>query len=456
MHSPVLTRLLAPSLSILASAMVYALGPDEPKLRMGLALFTLIGSLWMTQAFALSITALLVPLLAVLTGILSVRESLASFANPVIFLFLGGFALAAALSKHGLDRALALAMLRLARGHALGAALLIFGLTAVLSMWLSNTATAAMMLPLALGLLRDMTQPNDPQAWRTQAFVLLGLAYSASIGGMGTLVGSPPNAIAAAQAGISFAQWMQIGLPMAAVMLPLMLALLYAVLRPQLIRTAPAQLATEPTPRFAWTLPRLLTTLIFALTVLGWVFGAPLGSWLGINSDMDTVVALAAIALLGITGVLHWQDIEQQTQWGVLLLFGGGLALSQVMAATGASLFLAQSLVQGLGNAPPWLLLLALVTFVVLLTELVSNTASAALLIPIVLGLAPALGYSGASLATAVALSASCAFMLPVATPPNAIVFGSGWVSQRTMMRCGLAINIMAIALITLIVLAWA
>jgi solute carrier family 13 (sodium-dependent dicarboxylate transporter), member 2/3/5 len=456
MHSSVLPRLLAPGLSILASAMVYALGPDEPKLRMGLALFTLIGSLWMTQAFALSITALLVPLLAVLTGVLTVRESLASFANPVIFLFLGGFALAAALSKHGLDRALALAMLRLARGHALGAALLIFGLTAVLSMWLSNTATAAMMLPLALGLLRDMTQPNDPQAWRTQAFVLLGLAYSASIGGIGTLVGSPPNAIAAAQAGISFAQWMQIGLPMAAVMLPLMLVLLYAVLRPQLVRTAPAQIAAEPTLRFAWTQPRLLTTLIFALTVLGWVFGAPLGRWLGINSDMDTMVALTAIALLGITGVLHWQDIEQQTQWGVLLLFGGGLALSHVMAATGASLFLAQSLVQGLGNAPPWLLLLALVTFVVLLTELVSNTASAALLIPIVLGLAPALGYSGASLATAVALSASCAFMLPVATPPNAIVFGSGWVSQRTMMRCGLAINIMAIALITLAVLAWA
>ena len=455
MSSPLLSRLLAPGLSLLACAVVYTIGPDEPQLRTGLALFTLIGSLWMTQAFALSITALLVPLLAVLAGVLTVRESLASFANPVIFLFLGGFALAAALSKHGLDRALAMAMLRVAKGHALGAAILMFVLTAVLSMWLSNTATTAMMLPLALGLLRDATSSEDPQAWRTQAFVLLGLAYSASIGGIATLVGSPPNAIAAAQANISFAQWMQIGLPMAAIMLPLMLLLLYTLLRPRLQLKAPtAPLKAEQA--FTWTTPRALTTGIFAITVVGWVFGAPLGTALGVTQDFDTVVALTAIALLGSTGVLQWKDIEQQTQWGVLLLFGGGLALSQIMAATGASLFLAEGLIHSLGAAPPWLLLLALVAFVVLLTELVSNTASAALLIPIVLGLAPALGYSGASLATAVALAASCAFMLPVATPPNAIVFGSGWVSQRTMMRSGIAINLMAIGLITLAVLAWA
>ena len=453
MTTATLFRWIAPALSLLACALVYAIGPDEPKLRTGLALFTLIGSLWMTQAFALSITALLVPLLAVLSGVLTVRESLVSFANPVIFLFLGGFALAAALSKHGLDKALATTMLRLAKGHAMGAAVLMFALTAVLSMWLSNTATAAMMLPLALGLLRDSTQPDDPQAWRTQAFVLLGLAYSASIGGMATLVGSPPNAIAAAQADISFAQWLQIGLPIAALMLPLMIFLLYVLLRPRLHRPVQAPAATNT---FTWTPQRILTIGIFALTVLGWVFGAPLGYVLGIAHDMDTLVALLAIALLGITGVLQWEDVERQTQWGVLLLFGGGLALSQIMTTTGASLFLAESVVTGLDQAPPWLVLLALVAFVVLLTELVSNTASAALLIPIVLGLAPALGYSGASLATAVALSASCAFMLPVATPPNAIVFASGRVSQRTMMRIGIGVNIMAIALITLAVLAWA
>lgn len=455
MTTTTLSRWITPGLSLLAGALVYAIGPDEPKLRTGLALFTLIGSLWMTQAFALSITALLVPLLAVLAGVLTVRESLVSFANPVIFLFLGGFALAAALSKHGLDKALATTLLRLAKGHAMGAALLMFALTAVLSMWLSNTATAAMMLPLALGLLRDASQPDHPQAWRTQSFVLLGLAYSASIGGMATLVGSPPNAIAAAQANISFMQWLHIGLPIATLMLPLMIFLLYVLLRPHLSKAVQTSIST-PEDTFNWTTPRVLTTGIFSLTVLGWVFGAPLGSALGISQDMDTVVALLAIALLGITGVLHWDDVERQTQWGVLLLFGGGLALSQVMATTGTSLFLAESLVDHLGAAPPWLLLLALVAFMVLLTELVSNTASAALLIPIVLGLAPALGYSGASLATAVALSASCAFMLPVATPPNAIVFASGWVSQRTMMRCGLAINLMAIALITLAVLAWA
>jgi sodium-dependent dicarboxylate transporter 2/3/5 len=443
---------MTPALRALAcvalAALVHALTTAPDATRAGLALFVLIGGLWMTQALHLSVTALLVPLLAVLAGLLSVRDALASFANPIIVLFLGGFALAAALQRHGLDRALAAGVLRLARGHRVRAVLLLFALTAALSMWISNTATAAMMLPLALGLLHD----DDTIGAREKTFVLLGLAYSASIGGIGTLVGSPPNAIAAAQVGLDFAGWLRIGLPMVALLWPLMVGVLWLVLRPQL-RGRVAVVQAAP---FAWTRERRLAVAIFALTAVGWVAGAPLGRWLGVGGDIDSLVAIAALVALVATGVLAWPDIEQRTEWGVLLLFGGGLALSHVMGSSGASRFLADGLVALLQGAPAWLLLLGVVAFVVFLTELVSNTASAALLVPIFLGVAAALGLSPTLLAAAIAVGASCAFMLPVATPPNALVFGTAAVPAGAMMRCGLVLNFVCIAVITAVATALA
>jgi len=395
----------------------------------------------MTQAMHLSVTALLVPLLAVLAGLMDLRTALAAFAHPVIFLFLGGFALAAALQQQGLDRALATQVMRLAAGRRDVAVALVFVLTALLSMWISNTATAAMMLPLALGLLRDDDGAGE------RAFVLLGVAYSASIGGIGTLVGSPPNAIAAAQAGIGFAEWMRIGVPVVLVLLPLMAAVLFLLLRPRL-GAGPASSAgsVEGLP---WTRAQAITLVVFALTAAGWIGAAPLGKALGITADLDSAIAVAAIITLVATGNIGWPDIERRTQWGVLLLFGGGLALSEVMAISSASRFLADGVTHMLEAAPPVLLLLGVVAFVVFLTELVSNTASAALLVPIFLGVATSLGVSPLLFAAAIAVAASCAFMLPVATPPNALVYGSGQVPQATMMRCGLVLNLLCIVVIT-------
>ena len=419
-------------------------------LRAGLALFTLIGALWVTQALHLSVTALLVPLLAVAAGLMGMREALASFAHPIIFLFLGGFALAAALQQQGLDRALAHAVLRLAAGHRARAVALLFGLTALLSMWISNTATAAMVLPMALGLLRDGDEHEadtpDGIGLRERMFVLLGVAYSASIGGIGTLVGSPPNAIAAAQAGIGFADWMRLGLPMVALLMPLMVGVLYLMLRPRL----GGRMVLEP-QTFEWTSARRTTLAIFGLTAAGWVGSAPLGQALGITADLDSWIAIAALVALVASRTLDWDTIERQTHWGVLLLFGGGLALSQVMQVSGASAFMADALVGAVQGAPALWLLLGVVAFVVFLTELVSNTASAALLIPIFLGVGPALGLSGPLLAAAIAVAASCAFMLPVATPPNAIVFATNLVPQATMMRCGLVLNVVCIGAIALV-----
>lgn len=425
------------------SALTWAAAPPPEALRAGLALFVGIGALWVTQALHLSVTALAVPLLAVLAGLLSPRQALAAFAHPVIFLFLGGFALAAALARQGLDRALARAVLALARGHRLAAVLLLAALTALLSMWMSNTATAAMMLPLALGLLRgDGT--TAPQGPREQAFVLLALAYSASIGGIATIVGSPPNAIAAAQAGIGFAEWLRYGVPLALLLWPIMLAVLALLLRPAL----GGRVAIRPEP-LDWTRERIVTLAIFAATVAGWVGGAPLARALGIAADIDTVVALAAIVALTASGALGWRELEGHTQWGVLMLFGGGLALSEVMAGSGASRFLAEALLGAAQGVAPALLLLGVVAFVVFLTELVSNTASAALLLPVFLPVAAAMGLPSAALAAAIAVAASCAFMLPVATPPNAIVFATDQVPQATMMRCGVWLNLTCVAVIT-------
>lgn len=431
------------------AAATWLLVPGDDMLRRGLALFALVGSLWMTQALPLAVTALAVPVLAVLCGLLAPRAALAPFAHPVIFLFLGGFALAAALRQQGLDRALVAVVLRVAGGSRLAAVLMLCGLTAVLSMWMSNTATVALMLPLAMGLLER--EGDDAFGPREQAFVLLALAYSASIGGMATVIGSPPNALAAAQAGISFAEWLRIGVPLALLLWPLMLGVLALALRPRLRgRIEPRH---EPMP---WTAPRRATAAIFGAAVLAWMLGVPLGDWLGIPADMDTVVALAALLLLVVSGCLDWSFLERHVQWGVLLLFGGGLALSEVMSRSGASRFMAEGILTLLRDAPLLLVMVGVVAFVVFLTELVSNTASAALLLPLLLPVASALGLPPLAMAAAIGVAASCAFMLPVATPPNALVFSTGAVPAATMMRCGLWLNLACIAVITgFALLAW-
>lgn len=424
-----------------------------PDLAVGLWVFVVVASLWLTQAIHVTATALLVPVLAVITGLLTLKGALASFAHPIIFLFMGGFALAAALSHHGLDQAMVRGVLRVARGQRLRAVWLLCAVAALLSMWMSNTATAVMMLPLALALLAP--QPGVPEATPSErVFVLLGLAYSASLGGVATLVGSPPNALAAAQAQIGFAEWLWRAGPLAVLLWGLAMGLLAWLCQPRLEGQVPVH--DSHAHPWRWNPGRVLTLLIFALTVLGWVAGAPLGRWLGVTADTDTLVALLAmLALLG-TGTVTWREVERQTQWGVLLLFGGGLVLSEVMARSGASAFMAQHLLTWVQGAPTVVLVLAVVAFVVFLTELVSNTASAALLLPLLLPLGQALGLDTVALAMAIAVAASCAFMLPVATPPNAIVFATDQVPQSAMMRCGFWLNIACLFVIAIHTLLWA
>ena len=414
----------------------------------GFALLVFIAFLWLTETLQVTLTALLVPIGAVVLQILTLPQALSHFANPVLYLFLGGFALAAALHRQQLDSYLALRMIHLAGGRLSRAVWLLFLASGLLSMWISNTATVAIMLPLALGLLNDIDRQRQ---LNTHTFVLLGVAYSASLGGMGALVGSPPNAIAAAYAHLGFFDWMRFGVPVMLILWPLALVILYLLLRPNLQHQLSVAVDVDQ-PEWVWTRMRRLTLLIFGVTVLAWVFSQPLSRLLGNLDQFDSLVAMVAIVVVGASGVASWPDIERQTEWGVLLLFGGGLCLSAVLQVSGTSAFLAQQMVSLFGGAPSWLVVLVIATFVVFLTELASNTATAALMVPLFAPIASSLGLSPVVMSVMVALAASCAFMLPVATPPNAMVFATGRVPQRQMMRVGLVLNLFCSLMLTLLV----
>ena len=431
------------TLAILTSLLA-ASGPDAPAAQAGMAILALAGVLWLTEAIPITFTALLIPLLAVVLGLADMKTALISFAHPTIFLFLGGFALAAAMTKQRIDRWLASRVMALARGHALRAAFLLIIVTSLLSMWISNTATAVMMLPVAIGMLAPI-QERFP---RYGILVLLGLAWGANIGGIATLVGSPPNAITAAALGWGFSDWMRIGIPAYLVLMPVGMALLWLLLRPETNLPAVSTVVMPfPSGRDA-----KLTIAIFLLTVVLWVFGASASEMMGIKGDFDTWVALLAIALLGFSRVISWGDIERQSNWGVLLLFGGGITLSVLIESSGAGGWIANIVLAWVPSNYPWLLYLVIALFVIFLSELVSNTACAALLVPLVMTMASVTGLNPVTMAVLTGLTASCAFMLPVGTPPNALVYGTGRVPQRTMIRAGLVMNLAAAPLLVAVI----
>lgn len=420
--------------------------PSDHHIAAGFALFVLAAVLWLTEAIHVTYTALLIPLVAILLGLADVNTALSGFSHPIIALFLGGFALAAALSAQGIDRWLASGLVNSANGRPVLAAMLLSLVTALLSMWISNTAAAAMMLPIALGLVLPLAKRFP----RYMLFVLLALAWGANVGGVTTLVGSPPNAIVAAALDWGFTDWLRIGIPAFLLLWPLVLLVLYVGIRPEadMPRVSSATRAPFPQHRDTW-----LTLGIFVITVGLWVFGEPLAARIGLNiqGSFDSAVALLAIALLAVSGVLPWKNIEQHANWGVLLLFGGGITLSMVMQLSGTSAWMAEGVSQVLPGQHPWLIYLLLALFVVFLTELVSNTASAALLVPLFMPVAELLGVSTVITAALIGIMASCAFMLPVATPPNALVFGTGNVAQRDMIRLGLRLNLLAAVLLALL-----
>ena len=436
-------KLIILAADIILLFLMYNFLPFEQGVNTGLALLVFTAILWLTEAIHISVTAILIPILAVLFGVFETQSAMSHFANPIIYLFFGGFVLAAALNHQGIDRLIAQKVLGASKGRLSVACVMLFGITAGLSMWISNTATTAMMLPLALGILHQIDIAKHKS---TYLFVLLGIAYSANIGGIGTLVGSPPNAIAAAQVGLSFADWLEFGLITVAIMLPMMLIALYLYLKPDLSMICEVK-AEQQSLNFQGK----LTLLIFISTVCCWIFSKPLSQALGGIAKFDTIVALSAVVLLAGLGLVQWKKIETTTDWGVLILFGGGLTLSAVLKATGTSVFLAHWITDIFGNTHMALFTFAVIAFVVMLTEFASNTASAALLVPVFAAIAEALGLSPVMLSVLIGIAAPCAFMLPVATPPNAIVYGSGYIKQSEMMKAGVIINFISMVVLYII-----
>ncbi|MEM9695756.1 MAG: SLC13 family permease [Myxococcota bacterium] len=408
---------------------------------------------WVTEAIPIPATSLIPFAAFPLLGVLDHTGVSTAYGHSLILLLLGGFMLSTAMEKSGAHHRVAMAMVRLVGGA--GGPRLILGFmvaSAVLSMWISNTATVLMLLPVALAVI---DQANDDTLDRP---LLLGIAYAASIGGIGTPVGTPPNVILMGvfteKTGreIAFAEWMQFGLPIVFVFLPLA----WLWLSRNVNRNAQP---LELPPSTPWSAAEKRVLFIFFVTALAWVTRtAPFGGWakaFGITGTGDATVALAAVVVMFLvpTGnddgerLLDWKTASS-IPWGLLLLFGGGLAIAKAFDRSGLSTTLGQTL-SGLASWPliPMVLLIALtVTFV---TEVTSNTATTSLLMPILAPAAIAAGLDPLLMMAPAAISASCAFMLPVATAPNAIVFGTGKLTTRDMSSEGFILNLGGAFLIT-------
>lgn len=439
--------LLTIAIAAVLSVVLFGILPYSENANKGLAILFFVAVLWFTEATHITVTALMVPILAAASGLpgMETKAALSGFADPIIFVFFGGFALATALHVQKLDRKIALALIAMSGGSLFAAVMALFAVTAFLSMWISNTATAAMMLPLALGMMSHLDREKERS---TFVFVLLGIAYCASIGGLGTVVGSPPNGIAVKALNLDFTGWMKFGLPMMLALLPVMLIALFIVLRPNLSQRVNKSSLDDT---IEWTLPRKLTLLVFIATATAWVLGSKIKATFNISSP-DTFVALCAAVAVVALGLVKWQDVVENTDWGVLMLFGGGIALSNLLRSSGASLALGEAIASYFVTAHPLLVILVVTAFIIFLTEFTSNTASAALLVPVFASIATQMNMPQQTLVLIIGIGASCAFMLPVATPPNAIVFGTGLIRQREMMRVGMLLNILSIIVVT----AWA
>ena len=482
------------------------------------AVAVLMGVWWMSEAIALPATALLPMVLFPLLGVDSFKSAVTPYASDTIFLFMGGFILALAMQKWNLHIRIALGIVLLVgtSPRRLVAGFMIA--TGFVSMWVSNTATAVMMLPVGLSVLylvAKLTGKNVPQSAsvdaetiledsavtqstqggminaalhkgkdmvkevkdKTSAYtsnfgisLMLGIAYAASLGSLSTLIGTPPNTILLGNMKemgieINFGEWMMMGVPLSIVLLAACWALLVYALFPPEIDEIPGGREVIKQELFklgAFSTPEKLVAIIFALAAFSWVFLGLILETYGIKiASLDSIIAMSVAVILFIIPanksgerLIDWASAKH-LPWDILLLFGGGLALSAQFGKTGLSLWIGEQ-VSSLSAMPMVVIILIVTGLVIFLTEITSNTATAAAFIPVIIGVATGLGYTEHNVllfAIPVALAATCAFMLPVATPPNAIAYGSGYVKISHMIKAGFWLNIIGILVITAVVM---
>ncbi len=428
------------------------------------AVALLMAIFWITEALPLYVTALLPIIFFPLLNISSVKDATAPFGHPLIFLFLGGFLLAQAIQKWGLHKRIALKIIdvigispkKIIAGFMIG--------SAVLSMWISNTATALMMLPIGLSVISVINTTNSLTIEEQKKFsvaLLLSIAYSCSIGGVATLIGTPPNALMAAfmkenyQVNIGFAEWMLIGVPFSIISLPVAYIVLTKLLFPVLsdLDLNKNVIRDEINKLGKISREERMVEIVFFITATLWIFRPLISDLLPGISD-SSVAIFGAVLLFIIPSsreeyLLEWKDAEK-ISWGILILFGGGLSLAQGISNSGLSEWIAEVILSS-SHLPLLLLIILLTTGIILLTELTSNLATIAAFLPIIASIGVGMDINPLQLVIPATLAASCAFMLPVATPPNAIIFSSNIISIKNMTRAGIVLNLIFVIIIAIL-----
>ena len=419
---------------------------------------------WVTEATPMAVAALLPIVTFPALGVFDLTQATAPYANPVIFLFMGGFFIALGLEEHGLHKRISLNLIKLTGTSANG---IIFGFmlaTGFLSMWISNTASTIMMLPIAATVISLLKRTVDDKKGLDlfSLSLMLGIAYAANIGGIATIIGTPPNVVLAGYAKqllnieIDFSKWMLIGIPISSTMLLLTFFFLTQVLyRNKLGKIVSASRLIDSELKNLGNMGReeKLVAIIFGLTAFMWIFKLPINALLGNDILNDTATAIiGGILMFAVPvnikkgyGLVPW-EATKRLPWGILLLFGGGMTLAKAMESTGLINIIADLVAHNpMSSILVYLILIGSMLF---LTELMSNVALATMYIPVVIGIANGLGMNPLLLSIPMAMAASCAFMMPISTPPNAIVFSSGHIRMSQMIKTGFILNILSVIIL--------
>lgn len=432
----------------------------------GVALWMIVW--WITEAAPIPVTALLPIILFPLTGIFTIDEATQPYANKIIFLFMGGFMLGLGMERHNLHKRIALSIIKKTGTNPNGIILGFMLTTAFISMWISNTATTVMMLPIALSI-TNLLSINDDSGKGQKRFALglmLSIAYAANVGGTATIIGTPPNVSWVGFMGdllgyeVTFSRYLAIGLPICLVMLAVVYFMITRVLYPS--RIAKLTDSTRVIDEQLQALGKISkaekrVAFIFITTAVTWILRGSINDLIGTALLSDAMIAIAGGTLMFITPLhlkrgeflMEW-EYTKRLPWGILLLFGGGLSLAKAMEKSLIVEVIGEN-IAGTGELNQILLIAGLTAFMLFMTEIMSNVALVVIFIPVVIGISQSLELNPMYLTVPVTLAASYAFMMPISTPPNAIVFSSGMIRMKDMIRAGIFLNVIAILLLVLL-----
>ncbi len=460
---------LAPILFLLILALPPQWGLSNEAWRV-IAMAILMLVWWVTEAVPIPVTSLLPMVCLPLLGISDMKTATAPYANPVVFLFFGGFMIALAMERWNLHRRIALNIVKWTGTNANGIILGFMLASGFMSMWISNTATTVMMLPIAVSviglLVKDQSQNSSKGMKNFALCLMLGIAYASSIGGIATLVGTPPNVVFKAfiqktyNVEVSFLNWMLVAFPFAAILLFFAYHFLVKILYPNKLGDfEDAQQVIEAEVQHLGPMQKgeKRTLAIFVTTALLWITGSLINAvnpWFRLSDEIVAILATVALFVVPVDFkkgifVMEWKWTER-LPWGILLLFGGGLSLADALAKTGVIDLIGSQFV-GMAGMGFWLIL-GLTAVSLFLTEVMSNVALVTIFLPVVAGIANGAGIDPLQVCASVTMAASCAFMLPMSTPPNAIVFASGHIKISQMVKAGVVLNLVSILLVALLV----